>query len=219
MLKPREIEYRDQTRAEEVANSASHAAGFLFSLVATPIVILQAVEGGDAAKIVGASVFGATMILLYLCSALYHGLKAGRAKQFFLRMDYCSIFLFIAGSYTPFTLSAMESGWGWSIFGVVWALALVGVALKMAFGERYPRVSLFLYLTMGWLSLIVIRPLWSFIGLGGLACLFAGGFTYTAGVVYFLNDHRAHYNHLRWHLFVIGGTLFHFLAIWAYVIG
>lgn len=218
MLSSREIEYRDQTRAEEIANSVSHGAGFLFSLAAAPVLILTAMATGNTAKIVGASVFGFTMCLLYLSSALYHGLRPGRAKSIFLKFDYCSIFLFIAGSYTPYTLSAMRAGWGWSIFGVVWAMAAAGVVLKMTFGEGYPRFSLLLYMTMGWLSLVAIYPMWPFVGFGGLACLFAGGLTYTAGVVYFINDHKAHYNHLRWHIFVMGGTLFHFLSIWAYVI-
>ena len=182
------------------------------------MLILTAARTDDAVNVVGASVFSFTMVFLYLCSTAYHGLKEGRARHVFLIMDYAAIFLFIAGSYTPFTLSAMRGPWGWSIFGVVWFLAAAGVLMKLLFGERFPRFSICLYLLMGWLSLVAIYPLWNSIRPEGLACLFAGGFVYTGGVAYYLTSHRRHYNHLRWHLFVLLGTAFHFLAVWGYVV-
>lgn len=213
-----QIEYRDQTPREEVANTLSHGIGLAASMAAAPVLVVTAVNTGDPVKIVGASVFGFTMVFLYLCSTFYHGLKEGRARHVFLIMDYSAIFLFIAGSYTPFTLSAMGGPWGWSIFGVVWFLAIVGILMKLIFGERFPKFSICLYLLMGWLSLVAIYPLWSGIRPEGLVCLFTGGFAYTGGVAYYLTSHRRHYNHLRWHLFVLLGTAFHFLAVWGYVI-
>lgn len=211
-------EYRDQTPREEFANTLSHGIGLLGALAATPVLIVTAVYSGDVTRVVAASVFGGTMILLYLCSTLYHGLPNGRLRQFFLIMDFSAIFLFIAGSYTPFTLCAMGGPWGWSIFGVVWGLALAGIIMKVLCGERYPRFSICLYLLMGWLSLVAIYPLWYAIEIRGLVCLFTGGFFYTAGVAYFLTSHKTYYNHLRWHLFVLLGTACHFLAVWGYVI-
>lgn len=217
MTQPPKIEDREQTPREELANALSHGVGLGGALAAAPVMIVAASETGDAARIVGASVFGATMVLLYLCSTVYHALPQGRLKRKFVIMDHSAIFLFIAGSYTPFTLGAMRGPWGWSIFGVVWAMAAAGILLKIRCGVRHPRISLGLYMTMGWLSLVAIYPLWKYIAPAGLLCLLAGGLSYTGGVVYFITDHKP-FNHARWHLFVLMGTAFHFLAVWGYVI-
>ncbi len=171
---------------------------------------------GDAAAVVGASVFAATMLLLYLTSALYHVLPGGNAKQVFRTLDHGAIFLLIAGTYTPFTLGVLRGPWGWTLFGLVWGLALAGVVLKMVGGMRYPRLSTVLYLAMGWLALIAIEPLWTRLPAWGLFWLLAGGIAYTLGVVFFASDERIRYHHFVWHLFVIAGTSCHFVAVLLY---
>lgn len=206
-------EDRPQTVGEEWANGLSHGVGLLGALVAGPLMIVTAVRGGDTGKIVGASIFAATMILLYLTSTLYHALPRGRAKSALQVIDHAAIFLFIAGSYMPYTFGALRGPWGWSIFGVVWALAAAGVFLKAKCGVRHPRLSMFLYLAMGWIALIAAYPLWVRLSPGGFLWLFAGGCAYTGGVVYFLNDNAVHYHHFRWHLFVLLGSACHFVSV------
>ena len=212
------LEDRLQTPQEERANCASHAVGLALALAGAPFLIEAASRTGDAGKIVGASIFAATMVLLYLTSTLYHALSAGRAKRALQVMDHAAIFLFIAGSYSPLTLGALRGPWGWSLFGVVWALAAAGVLLKLTCGVRHPRLSMLLYLAMGWLSLVAIYPLWTRLSPGGFLWLLAGGVAYTGGVTYFLNDHRTHFHHFRWHLFVLTGSLCHFVAVLAYAL-
>ncbi len=209
-------EDRPQTSEEERANWASHAVGLGLSLAGAPVLIAGAADTGDAGKVVGAYVFAATMVTLYLTSTVYHALGAGRAKRVMQVVDHSAIFLFIAGSYTPFTLGALRGPWGWSLFGTVWALAALGVLLKLTCGVRHPRLSMTLYLAMGWLSLAAIYPLWTKLSPGGFLWLLAGGLAYTGGVAYFLNDHRRHYDHFRWHLFVMAGSACHFVSVYGY---
>ena len=207
---------RPQSVGEEIANSVSHDIALLAALVATPVLITTAVRRGDAAGVVGASVFASTMLLLYLTSTLYHALARNRAKPVFQVLDHGAIFLLIAGTYTPFTFGVLRGPWGWTLFGLVWSLALAGVVLKAVAGVRYPRLSTYLYLAMGWLALIAIRPLWLYVPAWGLFWLLAGGLAYTAGVVFFATDERIRYNHFIWHLFVIAGTACHFVAVLLY---
>jgi hemolysin III len=204
---------RDQTVAEEVANSISHGIGFLAAVASVPILLMITAHKGGAANIVGASIFATTMVLLYLVSALYHALPESRAKRVFLRLDHGSIYLFIAGTYTPFTLGALGGAWGWSLFGVVWALAAVGVTLKACNCLSKPWLSTGLYLLMGWLVLIAAAPLVSRVAPAGLAWLVAGGLAYTLGVIFFVLDTRVRFAHFVWHLFVMGGTACHFCAV------
>ena len=207
---------RPQSLGEEIANSVSHAVGLLAAVVAIPVLVLSAVRRGDAAGIVGASVFAATMVLLYLTSTLYHALPRNRAKRVFRVLDHGAIFLLIAGTYTPFTLGVLRGTWGWTLFGLVWGLAAAGVVLKAVGGVRYPILSTCLYLGMGWLVLIAVRPLWLRMPPSGLLWLLAGGLAYTAGVAFFAAE-RIRYSHFVWHLFVLAGTACHFLAVLWYV--
>ena len=207
---------RPQSLGEEIANSVSHGLGFLAALAAAPVLIVMAAGRGGAAAVVGASVFAATMLLLYFTSALSHVLPGGNAKRVFRTLDHGAIFLLIAGTYTPFTLGVLRGSWGWTLFGLVWGLALAGVVLKAVGGMRYPRLSTSLYLGMGWIALIAIRPLWTHLPAWGLFWLLAGGVAYTLGVVFFASDERIRYHHFVWHLFVIAGTSCHFVAVLFY---
>jgi len=201
-----------QSPGEEIANSVSHGVGLLAALLAAPVLVLSAVRHGDAARIVGASVFAAAMVLLYLTSTLYHALPENRAKQVFRLLDHVAIYVMIAGTYTPFTLGVLRGTWGWTLFGIVWGLALGGVVLTMAGGVRYPKLRTSLYLAMGWIILVAVKPLWLHMPSEGLFWLTAGGIAYTVGVVFYAVK-RVRYFHFVWHLFVIAGTACHFIAV------
>jgi hemolysin III len=202
---------RKQSTGEEIANSVSHGAALLAAAVATP-VLLSAVRHGGAARIAGASVFATAMVLLYLVSTLYHALPANRAKDVFRILDHAAIFLMIAGTYTPFTLGVLRGAWGWTLFGLVWGLALAGVVLTAVGADRYPKLRTAVYLVMGWLIVVAVKPLWNRMPSEGLFWLFGGGVAYTAGVVFYAAK-RIRYSHFVWHLFVITGTACHFIAV------
>jgi hemolysin III len=206
---------RNQTLGEEIANSVSHGVGFLGAVAVTPVLIFKSIPGG-AASIVGASIFGGTMMILYLASTLYHSLHRTRARKLFQIFDHSAIFLLIAGTYTPFTLGVLRGAWGWSLFGIVWGLAIFGVLLKSLAGAHPGRLSTVLYLSMGWLALVAIRPLWVSMPASGLFWLFAGGLMYSAGVAFFVYDNKIPYGHFVWHLFVMGGTACHVVAVMAF---
>ena len=197
---------------EELANSLSHGVGFVCAVAATPILIVGAVNRGSAADVVGASVFGATMVLLYLSSTWYHAVPIGRLKERLHKLDHAAIYLLIAGTYTPFTLGVLNGAWGWTLFGIVWGAAAVGVCDKVFVGIRNPRLSTALYLVMGWAVLMVIRPLFLSMPPQGLAWLVAGGLFYSGGVVFY-SARRLPYHHLIWHLFVLAGSTCHFFSV------
>jgi len=199
-------------RGEEVACSLSHGVGFMVAVAATPILIIGAVKRGGTADVVGSSVFGATMMLLYLTSALYHGARDTGLKARLRRVDHAAIYLLIAGTYTPFTLGVLGGAWGWTLFGIVWGAAAVGVGIKLMVGVSRPRLSTALYLIMGWAVLIAIRPLVLNVPPPGLQWLVAGGLLYSGGVVFYV-WHRLPYNHFIWHLFVLGGSTCHFFSV------
>jgi hemolysin III len=203
---------RSQSLGEEVANSVSHGVGLLASIIATPFLMVTASHLG-AANIVGAAVFAATMVMLYLASTLYHALPSGRAKRVFQKLDHGAIYFFIAGSYTPFALGALAGPWGWTLFGLVWSLAIFGATLKAFDCLSHPWLSTGLYLGMGWLVLIAAVPLVRHVQLPGIALLVAGGLAYTLGVAFFVLDSRLRYAHAIWHGFVVAGTACHFFAI------
>jgi hemolysin III len=205
---------RQQSLGEEIANAISHGVGFLAAAAITPVLIVTAIPSG-AAAVVGQSIFGATMIILYLASTLYHSLPQSRGKQLFQIFDHGAIFLLIAGTYTPFTLGLLRGAWGWSLFGVVWGLALLGVLVKSIGGAHSGKLSTLLYLGMGWLAVIVIKPLWISMPAWGLVWLFAGGLFYSTGVIFFILE-RMRYSHFIWHLFVLAGTACHVVAVMAY---
>jgi hemolysin III len=174
--------------------------------------VLTAARRGGLAATVGACVFAGTVVLLYSASTLYHALPRNRAKRVFRVLDHSAIFLLIAGTYTPFTLGILHGAWGWTLFGLVWTLAALGVTLKAVGGIRYPRLSTVLYVGMGWLALIAIRPLWLRVPLAGWLWLIAGGLAYTAGIAFYAAD-RVRYGHFVWHIFVLMGTVCHFFAV------
>lgn len=206
---------RPQSMGEEIANSVIHGVALLAAIAAVPFLI-AAVRDLGAANVAGASVFAATMILLYLTSTLYHALPAGRAKRVFMKLDHGAIYLLIAGSYTPFALGVLGGPWGWTLFGLVWSLAALGVTLKAVDRLSHPWLSTGLYLLMGWLVLIAIVPLVERVAPAGVALLVAGGLAYTVGVVFFMLDSRIRYAHAVWHGFVVAGTGFHFFAVLGY---
>ena len=212
------VAHRPQTRGEEMANALSHGAGFLAALAAIPVLVVNAAREGGAADIVGGAIFGATMALLYLASTAYHLVPAeSRAKGWLRRVDHSAIYLLIAGSYTPFTLGVLGGAWGWSLFGVVWGLAAAGVALKLATGVRWPRVSTLVYVAMGWLIVIAIGPLLDRVPGPGIALLVAGGLAYTGGVIFYAAT-RLRFAHFVWHLFVLAGSTLHFFAVLGYAV-
>jgi hemolysin III len=206
---------RPQSLGEEIANSVSHGIALLAAIVAVPF-LLSSIRHLGIANVVGASVFAASMVFLYLVSTLYHALPAGRAKRIFLKLDHGAIYVFIAGSYTPFTLGVLGGPWGWTLFGLVWSLAVLGVTLKSIGGLSRPWLSTGLYLVMGWLVLIAFVPLVERVPKAGLALLVAGGLAYTLGVVFFMLDSRLRYAHAVWHSFVVAGTGCHFTAVMGY---
>ena len=205
-----------QSPREEVANFVSHALGLVLAIGGLPILVAAASRDGSASTIVGASIFGSTMVLLYLTSTLYHALPAGRAKQILQVLDHGAIYLLIAGTYTPFTLGALRGPWGWTLFGLVWGLAVVGIVVKSIGGARYGTFSTSVYLAMGWLALIAIKPLWLSVPGWGIFWLVSGGLCYTIGIVFFLVDERIRFTHFVWHLFVLAGTACHFIAVLKY---
>ena len=207
------MEERAQSLGEEIANSISHGFGLLAAVVAAPILIVATARHGSAIDIAGASIFSAAMLLLYFASTLYHALPGKRTKALFRKLDHGAIYLLIAGTYTPFTLGVLGGAWGSLLFGLVWSLAVVGVALKAFDRLSHPLLSTGLYLVMGWLVVIAIGPLVDRVPLPGLALLAAGGFAYTAGVFFFALDSRLRYGHLVWHLLVVAGTTCHFFAV------
>lgn len=204
---------REQSRGEELANSLSHGIALVAMLVGTPFLIIKAVHQGGAGDIVGASVFAATAIFLYLSSTLYHALLPGKAKRIFRVVEHSAIFLLIAGTYTPFTLGVLQGAWGWSLFGVVWGLAAAGVAVKVFARKPYLIFSTALYLCMGWLIVLSGNQLWAKVPTAGLIWLIAGGLFYSLGVIFFATDSRLPYGHLIWHFFVMAGTTCHYFAV------
>jgi hemolysin III len=200
---------------EEAAHALTHGLGLVASVGGLGILVAAAWLRGDAWHIVGGSIFGATLVLLYATSTLYHGIRSPRAKRLFQRFDHAAIFLLIAGTYTPFTLVSLRGGWGWTLLAIVWGLAILGIALELAGHSR--RVSVALHLTMGWLILIAAEPLARSLHPEGLLLLALGGMAYTLGVVFYAWQ-RLPYNHAVWHLFVMAGSLCHFACVLGYVI-
>lgn len=205
-----------QSRKEEMANGVSHGLALLLSMLATPFLIIQAVHKGGVGFVVGVSVFCTSMILLYLSSTIYHLLNHGKAKGVFQVLDHGAIYLLIAGTYTPFALGVFEGALGWALFGVIWGLAAVGIALKTMHGTRWPLLSVALYLFMGWLILFAIKPLVTLVPTSVIYWLVAGGVSYTAGVVFYALDSRFRFSHFIWHLFVMAGTACHYAAVYSY---
>jgi hemolysin III len=217
----RDAHDRPQTRGEEIANSLTHGVGLAASVAAAPILILTAARSDDAWRVFAASLFVATLIFLYAASTIYHAIPGSgeaRAKVICRRVDHAAIYLLIAGTYTPVALVTLRGPWGWSLLGVIWGLAVVGVVLKSVFGvARLGAFSTAVYLAMGWLAVVAIRPLLANLELGALLWLLGGGIAYSAGVAFYVWE-RQRYSHAIWHLFVLGGSACHAWAVLAYVL-
>ncbi len=206
---------RPQTLGEEIANSISHGVGFIAAVAVTPVMIVKA---NGTAAIVGVSIFGATMMVLYMASTLYHAFPQSRTKQVFQIFDHSAIFLLIAGTYTPFTLTILYGAWGWSLFGIIWGLAAAGVVLKSVRNVKTDKLSIALYLGMGWMAVLAAKPLYNGLPFWGLFWLLGGGVMYSLGVIFFAYDHRMQYSHFVWHLFVLAGTTCHVVAVLMYAV-
>jgi hemolysin III len=206
---------RPQSLGEEIANSVSHGVAALAAVAAFPVLVIAALQRGDVAGVVGASVFATTMVLLYVTSMLFHAFPRSRTKRVFQILDHAAIFLLIAGTYTPFTLGVLRGTWGWTLLGLVWSLAVVGTVLKALGGVRYTTISTWVYLAMGWMIIIAADQVWTLVPAWGIFWLFAGGIAYTAGAAFFAAE-RIRYFHFVWHLCTVAGTACHFIAVLLY---
>lgn len=193
-------------------NSISHLVGAIFALTGLVLLVVMSSLQGDPWKIVSFSIYGSTLLLVYLNSTLYHSFQ-GRTKSVFQKLDHLSIYLLIAGTYTPLTLLTLRGGWGWSLFGVIWGLALLGIVLEFFLTTYKKPITIGIYATMGWLVLIAIRPLWRSLPELGLIFLFIGGVFYTTGIYFYVSKDKIRHSHGIWHLFVIAGSFFHFLTM------
>ncbi|MFZ5496775.1 MAG: PAQR family membrane homeostasis protein TrhA [Verrucomicrobiota bacterium] len=204
-------------RTEEIANRLTHGVGALLGVAGLVLLVVASARHGDAWHMVSAAIFGASLVLLYTASTLYHSFSGEKARLLLRKFDHAAIFLLIAGTYTPFVLVTLRGVWGWSLFGVVWGLAAAGVALKFRFAGRFRVVSTLIYIAMGWLVMIAIKPLMAALPAGGLKLLVAGGLCYTGGVVFYLWK-RLPYHHAIWHLFVLAGSICHWAAVFFHVV-
>jgi len=205
------------TVGEEIANSLTHGLGAVLGIAGLVVLVTLAALHGDVWDVVSCSVYGGTMVVLYTASTLYHGITAPRAKRVLQVADHSAIFLLIAGTYTPFTLVSLRGPWGWSIFGAVWGLAAAGIILEIAFPRRWPALALTLYIAMGWVVVVAVKPLLAVLPTGGLVLLVLGGLAYTAGIGFYAWK-KLPYGHAIWHLFVLAGTILHFFAVLFYVV-
>lgn len=199
-------------RRAELANTLTHGAGVIAGAVALSILVVLAARSGDARNVVGAAVFGTTLILLYLASTLYHAARHPRLRARFKVLDHSAIYLLIAGTYTPFTIGVLRGAWGWSLFGVVWGLAVLGVTFKLFFTGRFRLLSTLIYLAMGWMGVIAAGPLMRALPSAALFWLVAGGIAYTAGTPFYQLD-RFRYSHAVWHAFVLAGSVCHAVSV------
>jgi hemolysin III len=197
---------------EEIANSITHGIGLALSVVGLIVLIVLSVTRGNAWHIAGCTVFGVTLVLLYSASTFYHAVRAPRFRRILKILDHTAIYLLIAGTYTPFTLVNLRGFWGWMLFSLVWGLSVFGILWKFFHAERFQVISTLIYLAMGWLVLIAIKPVTLALPLSGILWLIAGGFFYTAGVPFFALK-RLPYNHAIWHVFVLAGSTCHYLAV------
>jgi hemolysin III len=202
---------------EELAHAITHGLGAVLAIVGLCILVVRAALYGNAWHVVACSIFGATLVMMYFASTLYHSIPLPRAKRVLRVIDHSLIFFLIAGTYTPFTLITLHGPWGWGLFGFTWGLAAIGVGLKIFTTGRYEAISLAVYLLMGWCAVVAIKPLIDSLEPGGLALLAAGGITYSGGVAFYTWT-RLRYHHAIWHLFVLGGSVLHWFAVFYYVI-
>ena len=202
---------------EEIAHGVTHGIGAVLAIAGLAVLAAQAALYGDIWHVVSVSIFGAALVLMYAASTLFHSIPHPRAKHVFRVLDHCLIYVLIAGTYTPFTLVTLRGPWGWSLFGAVWGLAVLGIGFKIFTTGRFEKLSLAVYLIMGWCVVLVIKPLMAALPTGGLWLLLGGGLSYSIGTIFYRWE-SLRYHHAIWHLFVLGGSLLHFFAVLLYVI-
>lgn len=212
-----EIALPKYSKAEEIMNAVTHGIGIALSIAGLVILVVFAAIYGDAWKVVASAIYGASMIVLYTASTLYHSFSKTKAAKKLNMFDHISIYYLIAGSYTPFMLVNLRGAWGWSIFGVIWACAITGTILKIIYGNNFRKVSTIIYLAMGWMILIAVYPFIKNVELGGVILLAAGGLAYSFGVIFY-KWKTLPFNHAIWHLFVLAGTVLQFFAVLYYVV-
>ncbi len=207
-----------QTAIEEIANSLTHGIGALLSIAVLTMMIVLSAQQHNTMKVIGSVVFGVTLVILYSSSTIYHAITNQQFKLVCRVIDHISIYLLIAGTYTPIVLVILPVGWGWSLFGIVWGLAIFGTIFKLFFTGRFEVLSVLIYLAMGWVAIVAIDPIWHALPAAGLLWIAAGGFCYTAGVAFYTLD-RVRFAHTLWHLFVLAGSACHVIFVMKFVIG
>lgn len=212
-----QIQERLYSLGEEIAHAVTHGLGALLAIVGLTVLVARATLYGNVWHIVASSVFGATLVLMYTASTLYHSIPLPRAKKVLRVVDHSMIYFLIAGTYTPFTLVTLHGSWGWSLFAFTWGLAALGVAFKIFATGRYEKLSVAVYLAMGWCAVVATRPILKNLELGGLILTVAGGLAYSGGVAFYLWE-RLRYHHAIWHLFVLAGSVLQYFAIFFYVV-
>lgn len=205
------------SKKEEMAHAITHGLGAILSIAGLVLLIIYSSMSGEALSIVSVIIFGSSMLIMYVASTIVHSLPVGKWKDIFLIVDHASIYVFIAGSYTPFVLIQIHGGFGWTLFGIIWGLAAIGIVLKLFFVKRFIFLSTLFYIVMGWLIVIAWKPLTATMPTDGVTLLVIGGLFYTIGAVFYVWK-IVPYHHVIWHLFVLGGSAFHFLAVFLYVI-
>ena len=205
------------TLGEEIAHAVTHGLGTILAIAGLMVLVAYSTVYGDSWHIVGSAIFGSTLVLMYAASTLYHSIPLPPARKVLRIIDHTMIYFLIAGSYTPLTLVTLNGPWGWTLFGITWGLALAGVVFKVFATGRFQKLSLAIYLAMGWCVVVAIRPLVETLATGGLVLLVIGGLCYTGGVVFYVRE-RLRYHHAIWHVFVLAGSVFHYFAVLFYVI-
>jgi hemolysin III len=208
---------RAWTVGEEVAHAVTHGVGLAAAIAGLVVLVVLAAATRDPWRITACAVYASTLVLLYGASTLYHALSATRARAVFRVLDHSAIFLLIAGTYTPFALVSLRGPWGWTLFGIVWGLAVLGIVAKAVFGTRWPILSTAIYVGMGWVVIVAVKPLVANVPPGAIAWLVAGGLAYTGGVVFYAWT-RLRYSHAIWHVFVLAGSICHYVAVIRYVV-
>lgn len=211
------MEMTPYSAAEEIAHTITHGFGMLLSIAGLAVMVGFSSLNGDVWHILSSSIYGASLILLFGASTLYHGIPHPKAKALLQKVDHAAIYLLIAGTYTPFLLVSLRGAWGWSLFAVIWTVAIAGAVLEFVNWKPFQRISLALYLGMGWIVLVAIEPMFEHVATGGLVLLLLGGLAYSLGVIFYVWD-KLSYNHAIWHMFVLAGSVFHFFSILFYVI-
>lgn len=205
--------YRSLTSGEEIVNSITHGIGALLSVAALVFLVILSVNHGDTMHVVSFSIYGSTLILLYLSSTLYHSFSSPRIKNLFARFDHVSIFLLIAGTYTPILLTSIRGVWGWTLFGIIWGLAIVGAVIRSIYLHRFRKLMVAVYLLMGWMFVIAGKQVYLSLPTDSLIFLVLGGVAYSVGVIFYM-WRKLPYSHGIWHLFVLAGSVLHFFAIY-----